>query len=191
LLRPFSDKPDSDFPTLDKRTFDRLGSHGTAMTGYPTLSVFHDFRYDPNEVITGAFDDWLFNHLGIFGWTVEIWSPRRQAGLEFDDIYGWYFDHPLEDDLKLMRWNDEVLGGTGFVDWYPFDHPQLGRVELGGWDVMYTFRNPPRDRLADEVARFPSWVVFHALISPRLETEVLCEPTGAVDASGSQAFHVK
>ena len=43
----------------------------------------------------------------------------------------------MEDDLKLIGWNDEQLGGKGFVDWYPFDHPQLGRVELGGWTARH------------------------------------------------------
>ena len=63
-------------------------------------------------------------------------------------------EHPTEDDLKLLRWNDEQLDGKGYVDWYEFDHPQLGKVELGGWDVMYCWGNVPpqfleaRDRAA-------------------------------------------
>ena len=32
---------------------------------------------------------------------------------------------------------------AGFVDWHEFDHPQLGKVEIGGWTHLYTFRNPP------------------------------------------------
>ncbi len=48
-----------------------------------------------------------------------------------------------EDELKLLKYNDEHLGGKGFVNWQPFDHPQLGQIEIGGWTHMYTFRNPP------------------------------------------------
>ena len=29
----------------------------------PNISVFHDFRYHPKEVITGSFDDWMYDHL--------------------------------------------------------------------------------------------------------------------------------
>jgi hypothetical protein len=49
----------------------------------------------------------------------------------------------VEKELKLMAFNDEHLGGAAFVDWEPFDHPQLGPVEIGGWTHMYMFRNPP------------------------------------------------
>ena len=79
----------------------------------------------------------------LFAWVVEIWNPKKQAGIERIDFIDWSREHPLEDDLKLLAWSDEVLEGKGYVDWYPFDHPQLGEVELGGWNYIYTFRNPP------------------------------------------------
>ena len=41
------------------------------MTGYPNISVYHDFRYHPKEVITGVFDDWMYDHLGVYAWTVR------------------------------------------------------------------------------------------------------------------------
>ena len=34
---------------------------------------------------------------------------------------------------------------------------------------MYAFRNPPPAFLEDEISRFPGWLVWHLLISPRLE----------------------
>jgi hypothetical protein len=85
---------------------------------------------------------------------VEVWSPQRQAGITEYKYIDWYRQHPLEDDLKLLRWSDEQLGGKGYVNWYPFDHPQLGRVELGGWDTMYAWSNPPSEFLEKEIARF-------------------------------------
>jgi hypothetical protein len=54
------------------------------------------------------------------------------------------------------------------VDWYAFDHPQLGKVELGGWDWLHTWTNPPEAFLEAEIKPFPDWLVWHALISPRL-----------------------
>ncbi|MGH8632030.1 MAG: carboxypeptidase, partial [Burkholderiales bacterium] len=81
----------------------------------------------------------------------------------------WYREHPIEDDLKLMQWNDTALRGQGFVNWYPFDHPQLGHVELGGWDSLFTWTNPPHALLEKELAPLSKWLVWHCLISPRLE----------------------
>jgi murein tripeptide amidase MpaA len=169
LLRPYSHKADDTLPAEDLWTYQKLGTKGTEVTGYPNISVFHDFRYHPREVITGSFDDWAYDHLGVFAWTVEVWSPQRAAGIGDYKFIEWYREHPLEDDLKLLRWNDEALGGRGFAPWYPFRHPQLGDVELGGWDALYTWSNPPHSLLEAEVARFPEWLVWSLLVSPKLE----------------------
>ncbi len=178
LLRPYGTQSDESFPAEDLWTFQKIGEKGTEITGYPAASVFHDFKYHPKEVITGVFDDWMYDHLGVFAWTVEIWCPQRQAGLTgfgperpeggFKFI-PWFREHPAEDDIQMLRWNDEALDGKGYVDWYPFEHPQLGQVELGGWDALYAFRNPPPHLLEKEVSLFPDWVLWQALISPKLE----------------------
>ncbi len=186
LLRPYDDREDKAFPAEDLWTYQKIGKKGTEITGYPAVSVFHDFRYHPNEVITGGFDSWLYDHLGLFGWTVEIWSPQRQAGIAEYKFIEWYREHPVEDDIKMLQWSDEVLEGKGYVDWYPFDHPQLGPVELGGWDRVYAFRNPPPSFLEKEVALFPDWLVWHLLISPRLELYQV-----GVRPLGEETFHVQ
>jgi hypothetical protein len=169
LLRPFSTHPDDDMPAEDLWTFQKIGQQGKELTGYPAVSVYHDFRYHPREVITGALDDWLYDHVGVYSWTVEIWSPQRQAGIEEYKFIDWYREHPFEDDLKMLTWSDEKLEGQGYVDWYPFEHPQLGPVELGGWNALLAFRNPPPAFLEKELALFPRWLLWHLAISPRLE----------------------
>jgi murein tripeptide amidase MpaA len=169
ILRPYGTQSDDNFPAEDLWTFQKIGEKGTALTGYPTISVYHDFKYHPKEVITGVFDDWAYDHLGLFAWTVELWSPQRQAGIAGYKFIEWYREHPLEDDLKMLRWSDEKLDGRGYVTWYPVMHPQLGAVELGGWDMQYAWRNPPPQFLEQEIAPFADWCVWHLLASPRLE----------------------
>ncbi len=169
ILRPYGTQPDDSFPAEDLWTFQKIGQKGTDLTGYPSISVYHDFRYHPKEVITGVFDDWLYDHLGVYAWTVELWSPQRQAGITDYKYIEWYREHPLDDDLKLLKWSDEALEGKGYVAWYPFDHPQLGKVELGGWNMQYAWRNPPPQFLEKEIAPFADWLVWHLLLSPRLE----------------------
>ena len=168
LLRPFEHLPDEEMHAEDLWVYQAVGREGEKRTGYPAISVYHEFRYHPKSVISGTFD-WLYEHLGAFVWVVEIWSPMREAGITDYKYIDWFRDHPPEDDLKLLRWSDEKLGGAAHHGWRPYDHPQLGRVELGGWDRFHAFSNPPPAFLEREVARFPEWLVWQALCSPKLE----------------------
>jgi hypothetical protein len=119
-------------------------------------------------VITGT-QDWIYEHLGALFWTVEIWAPNKEAGITDYEWIDWYREHPPEDDLKLLRWSDEQCDGQAHVDWYAWRHPQLGMVELGGWDKMNFWRNPPPHLRERECARFPAWLTQLALSLPKLE----------------------
>ncbi|MEO5692452.1 MAG: M14 family metallopeptidase [Usitatibacter sp.] len=168
ILRPFASEPDENMPAEDLWLYKLFGKKSTELTGYPNISIFHDFKYHPKSVITGGFD-WIYEHLGQFFWTVEIWAPVREAGVKDYHFIDWYREHPPEDDLKLLAWSDRELNGEGYVAWYPYEHPQLGPVELGGWNKLATFRNPPPKYIEREVARFPQWLTWQALTLPKLE----------------------
>ena len=101
----------------------RSAGAATEITGYEAVSVFHDFKYDPKTSITGASDEWTYDHLGIFGWTTEFWSPIRAAGITDFKYIDWFDEHPVEDDLRLLRWNDEVLDGDGLRRLVPVRPP--------------------------------------------------------------------
>ena len=168
LLRPFSTASDEEMPPEDLWAYKKQGEEGTKITGYPAISVYHEFRYHPKDVITGTFD-WIYEHLGLYEWTIEIWCPMREAGIKDYKYIDWFRDHPVEDDLKMLAWADKKLKGKGYIDWTKFKHPQLGDVEIGGWDKIHAFRNPPPHLLEKEIAKFPDWLVWNALISPKLE----------------------
>ena len=165
-LRPYSGHADDDFPTADLRAYRLMGEEATRLTGYPAISIFHDFKYDPKMVIKGGDVDWVYDFLGAFAWVTEFWSPQRAAGIADYHFIDWIRDHPPEDDLALVKLADEL--GEGYVDWYPFEHPQLGPVELGGWNLVYFWFNPPLSRLEEEVRPHSDFALFLALVSPRL-----------------------
>jgi len=168
ILRPMGTQSDDDMTPEDLWQYKRFSDLGAKLTGYPAISLFHDFKYHPKEIITGT-QDWLYEHLGALFWTVEIWAPNREAGITDYQWIEWYREHPVEDDLKLLAWSDAQCGGQAHVDWYAFNHPQLGAVELGGWDKMNFWRNPPPQLREREAARFPPWLERIALSLPRLE----------------------
>jgi murein tripeptide amidase MpaA len=186
LLRPFSFQADETMAPADLRLYKQIGDQGTAVTGYPAVSVYHEFRGAGHGSVTGAFDDWAYLEQGLFAWTVEIWSPMQQAGIEDYHFLDWFDQHPLEDDLKLLAWSDRALQGHGYIDWYPVEHPQLGPVELGGWHDFYSWRNPPPHLLEAEIQRFPQWLVWHLLISPLLTLH-----HSEVQALGDNCYRVR
>ena len=168
ILRPMGTKSDDDMTPEDLWMIKRLSEHGAQLTGYPAVSIWHDFKYHPKQVVSGT-QDWIYEHLGALFWTIEIWSPNKEAGITDYKWIEWYRDHPVEDDLKLLKWSDEQCAGLAHVDWYPYRHPQLGMVEFGGWDRMNYWRNPPPHLREREAARFPAWLMQIGLSLPKLE----------------------
>ncbi|HBX70210.1 MAG TPA: carboxypeptidase, partial [Chloroflexi bacterium] len=173
ILRPPSTHSDDELDATDLWTYKAIGKRGTALTGYPNVSVYHDFRYHPKEVISGVFDDWLFNHLGIFAFTVEQWDIVGRAGITDRKFIEWMRDHPHEDDLKILQWADENVGESAYVNWYEYEHPQLGKVEIGGWNNMYTWRNPPHHLMGEESERNVPFALALGKMLPHLEIHTL------------------
>ena len=168
ILRPMGTMSDDDMIPEDLWSIKRFSEMGAKLTGYPAISIWHEFKYHPKEIITGT-QDWVYEHLGALFWVVEMWAPNKAAGITDYKWVDWYREHPVEDDLKLMKWNDEQCGGQAHVAWKPFMHPQLGQVEIGGWDKMNYWRNPPPALREREVERFPKWMTQIALSLPKLE----------------------
>jgi murein tripeptide amidase MpaA len=185
LLRPFGHMPDDKMPAEDLWSYQKMGTMGEQLTGYPAISIWHEFQYYPGQFITGGFD-WIYEHLGMFMWTIEIWNPKKEAGIDNGAWIHWFRDHPIEDDLKMYEWAQRVAPGQGHVGWTPFEHPQLGLVEIGGWNRVAVFSNPPPALREKEVARFPKWLMSMALLSPKLELR-----TAEVTRAGVDTWRVR
>ncbi|GAB4552626.1 MAG: M14 family metallopeptidase [Rhizobacter sp.] len=168
ILRPMGTQSDDDMVPEDLWAYKRFSKLGQELTGYPAISIWHDFKYHPKETITGT-QDWVYEHLGALFWVVEIWSPNKEAGITDYKWIEWYREHPVEDDLKLLKWSDDHCAGQAHAEWKPFHHPQLGAIEIGGWDKMNFWRNPPPHLREREAARFPKWMTQIALSLPKLE----------------------
>jgi hypothetical protein len=172
LLRPSSVFADSTLPPMDIWVYRQLAERGTALTGYTAHSVFEDFTWDTSDTMSGAADDWAYEHLGVYAWTTEFWDIVHAATGTKQSTHFWYTGPTDAEALAVLHWLDaqpvDALT-AGHVDWYPFDHPQFGPVELGGWNDLYSWTNPPPHLLRHEVDRHADFAVFQALASPRLE----------------------
>ena len=167
LLRPSSTRSDSALSPVDIWTWKELGTKGTELTDYRVHSVFEDFTWDKNDTMSGAADDWAYEHLGVYGWTTEFWDVIHHATGTRSSTDIWYVGPTVEEELAVARWSDQH--GTYFHTWKPFDHPQLGPVEIGGADWFHIYTNAPLPVLAAEVRPHASFAVYQALASPRIE----------------------
>jgi len=173
ILRPFSTRPDDDMETDDLWVMKKIGAIGAEITGYRCVSTFHNFKYHPKEVTSGAFDDWMYDHFGAYTYTIELWDLPTEAGIKDRKFIEWFREHPHEEDIQILKWADEKVGPQAYVDWYPFDHPQLGPLELGGWHNMYTWSNPPQAFLAAEAARNVPFALILGDLLPHLQIKTL------------------
>lgn len=172
LLHPPAANDERSVPEADGQLYRMIGAKGEELTGYPAMSIFSNFRYSRDHGVYGA-SDWAYEHLGKLWWTIEYWAPHREAGIDVADPLGWFFDHPPAHQLKLMHWNERELQGNAFVDWRHFRHPQLGDVEIGGWDTINYLLNPPPALRAKEAQKLHQWLLWQTLLLPRLFVHAL------------------
>ncbi len=90
----------------------------------------------------------LYQQCGILTLSSRVWSLPRTVGLGNGRSY--YSESEL---LNIMRWVDRELGEEGFFDWKSCSHPQLDRVEVGGWNLLQTWLNPPVGEFLAEYCR--------------------------------------
>ncbi|MEW5871675.1 MAG: M14 family metallopeptidase [Chloroflexota bacterium] len=185
ILRSYSTKADEEMEAEDLWVTKKIGQIGSQLTSYRCVSTFHDFKYHPKEITTGAFDDWMYDHLGVFCYTIELWDLPTEAGIKDRKFIDWFREHPHEEDVQILKWIDENGGPQAYVAWRPFDHPQLGGVELGGWDQMYTWRNPPLAFIGTEAERNTPFALALGDLLPCLALHTL-----KVTPLGNHDYHV-
>ena len=168
VLRPSSTRPDTELEPNDIWVWKQLGEAATQITGYPVHGIHADFTWDTRSPMSGAADDWAYDHLGVFSWTTEFWDIVLAATGHKQSTHFWYTGPTADELLAVLRWCDEHHP-EAHVDWYPFEHPQLGPVELGGWNELVSWTNPPPALLRREVERHADFAIHQALCSPRLE----------------------
>jgi murein tripeptide amidase MpaA len=171
LFRPHSTIPDKDFAKNDIAMYEKIGKLGTDVTGYPVVCCYGD-------IWSGVLDDWCFEKKGLFGFTPELWDAIGRAAPELKKkVYGdMTLEEKQEVEYKLLEWNDRELSGTGFINWEEFNHPQLGAVEIGGWDTKVCRQNPPPKFLEQECYNMTQFSLNYALSLPEMNIdEVLVE----------------
>ena len=180
IIRPSSFRPDSELPEADAYVFQALGAMGTEETGYPAVSLWEGFT-DESERRKGGTKgtdlDWVYERLGIYPFTVELWNIFITAGVAEGDLdfTNHRLRNPEENWARVLRWADAHAPDEAFVPWRPFDHPQLGAVEIGGWHSKFSIDNPPASLLPDICQRNMHFSLRCAMGAPLITSEVSSE----------------
>lgn len=170
ILRPSSFRSDEKMAVKDRLAWNAIGRVGEELTGYPAVSVFDGFAYDKEKPIKGAFLDWCYENLGSMIFSTELWDLRVRAGLDRVPFLSPFKQRDAEaEGLALLAFIDREMAGEGFVDWYDFDHPQFGKVQLGGYRMKDLLQNAPPRFLKAEAHKNALFLIKHAAASPRLE----------------------
>lgn len=181
LLRPSSLRADSELNPEDLNVLTLICQIGEKATQYKPLNIYKDFRYDPKKVTTGAFDDWAFDQMGMFGFTPEIWNAFHESGTKLQSTLHYYQDPCESEQIHLLKWADKKLKTEKyFQKWKKFKHPQLGEVEIGGWFLRDFIANPPKSYRHEECKKITSWILESSKLLPKVYLKSLVvEPLGS------------
>jgi hypothetical protein len=140
------------YSARDVAVYDAIAAKGQQMLPFYDYLVCSTGLY---EVYGGEFD-WFFGMLGIFSFSNELFTREN------------YFRRQLEDRQKGEQEFDELLLlGQGTVPWHEVDHPQYGRIEVGGMRKEWG-RQPPSFLLEEECHRNMAFTLYHADQMPQV-----------------------
>ncbi len=168
-IRPNQAMTDRKMNPHDLWVFEQIAAWMTPITGYPVVSGFEEFTYEPDTPLCGDLASFAYEHRGAVAMVCELWDFWKQVGLEtLRPFIRNYAKRPRAELLKMLEWDRAHNEGRAAQPWKPFDHPQLGRVEIGGYDPLIGMWNPPPDRLPEVVTNQSRAFLRWAALSPRL-----------------------
>ena len=141
----------------DVKLLEHFDDVGQELTGYTRAgNVYLDYATQPTRQAEGSTPgnpdpSPLFGHGPDFGYFQfgavwygdELWiSGGRIKDYNGDGQYG---------DWEGQRWCVEKGVPDCFLEWKEFDHPELGRVEIGGINPKFFSQNGPAEVLEDVV----------------------------------------
>jgi hypothetical protein len=158
----------------DRKLYERFDSEGKRITGYPDAGDVYwtyanlerdrdagqESREMKGEPLFGHSPDFGYFYYGAVWYGDELWCGGRVKDYDGDG---------KTTDLESLRWNDEELGGRYFTSWHAYRHPQLGEVEIGGFNPKFFRQNPPPEMLEEWAAKEAEFNLFLAQSLPRVK----------------------
>ena len=150
----------------DIRVYDAIGELGDRMLpGYRYWTLFEDLY-----TVYGGQIDWFHFGRGIFTYTNELFTSYKY-------FYEEYASRE-EGQKASYVFDRHLLFEDAFVEWEPFEHPQFGEIEIGGFKKNFG-RVHPGFMLEQDAHRNMAFTLYHAYHTPQLEfTELTVNDLG-------------
>ena len=145
----------------DVRVYDAIAKKGEEIIpGYRYLVVYKDMYS-----VYGGELDWFYGGRGIFTYSNELWTPtlmfNKDASRSPQDESSFQFD-------RFLLFQD------AFIDWHEFDHPQYGKIEIGGFKKNFG-RAHPGFLLESDAHRNMAFTIYHGYHTPKLQIDSIAE----------------
>ena len=174
LIRPLGDRPDAKMDRGDLGIFEQVEAWMTEHTGYATVSGFHEFLYEPEKPLHGDLSDYAYHQRGALAYVVELWDLFHQLGIERKKPFVDHYSKLSRKDLRALAEFDRAdNAGRIFGTWTKASHPQIGEVELNGFDPRVGIWNPPYERIAETCSSQSAAFLRVAALVPRVSVEVV------------------
>jgi hypothetical protein len=118
--------------------------------------------------VHGGFIDWTADGLGIVSFSNELWNEGQYYNSPALVEQQKNPNSPIAPRVANYWWNDRLEFGDEFIEWKEFDHPQFGKVEIGGWKKTYG-RVPPRFMTEELCHRNMAWTLYQADEMPMMK----------------------
>lgn len=174
LIRPLGDKPDAKMDPGDLGIYEQVEAWMTEHTGYATVSGFHEFLYEPEKPLHGDLSDYAYHQRGALAYAVELWDLFKQLGIERKKPFVDHYSKWTRQDMRaLAEFDRQHNAGRIFGTWKKVQHPQLGEVEVNGFDPRVGIWNPPFERLPETCQTQSAAFLRVAALAPRVSLTVV------------------
>jgi hypothetical protein len=153
FIRPLGHLSDKKMDPSDLALFRQLEQWSDEIVGYPMVSGFEEFLYEPDKPLHGDLSDFGYNQRGAIAYVCELWDLFKQIGVARKKPFVDHYTHVTREEMvKLAEWDRDHNQSRVMRPWKAFRHPQLGDVEVGGMDTRVGMSNPPYEKI-DELSQ--------------------------------------
>ena len=115
----------------------------------------------------GGSIDWTNDGLGIISYANELWNGGQYFNSPLLQNQQQDPNSPISGQRSRFFFDDFLEYGDQFVEWAPFDHPEYGQVEMGGWKKL-SGRVNPRFLSMELFHRNMAFTLYHADMMPMM-----------------------